>query len=277
MRATLGSASEFNAVAANSTGNYRSNTGKIGGTAYGTKGGKKTGGFGARLFGKKNKKNKQKIVVQQQPKLPMSPKGDGSASETEEDTAKLEAIWKQKLEQTTKNAINQLTSAHDDEIQKKQNEVSDLNSSISALRNNLSETSEWYYQLYMEKCDLSLVLQEKQINLNKSKDKMKEMGKKYFQSQSRTEELESKMSELSETFSSRISAIQSAKPSHRPTKSTVNDLTNIEQQFRNLLKSETKPPKTQYATHTGSANDKSSFLESEIISLKTKLNKKKNI
>mmetsp|Transcript_42319 Transcript_42319/g.69771 ORF Transcript_42319/g.69771 Transcript_42319/m.69771 type:complete len:1066 (-) Transcript_42319:132-3329(-) len=234
MRATLGGAKDFNQ---NLGGGQRSASGFVPGikSGYMSAAGKRAG-FGSRLFGgKKSAKQQQQaaaVATHQQ-------RDDNeSASETEEESVKLEAIWKQKLEATTKNAINALTSKHQAEITQKEKKVEDLNETATTLRNQLQESQEYYYQMYGEKCDLSLILQEKQLELTRAKQKQKEMGKRYFQQQQRNEELESRLNDLSQTFTSRMSAMQAAPSRHQPTQSTVHDLQYIEQQFRDLLSSE---------------------------------------
>jgi len=247
MRATLGSAAEFNAAAASSA-NSRSHTGgggvvskymMSGGGVAGKYGaGSKRRGFGSKLYGNKKKKNP---VVAQQGGGGVSrteSSGNESAPETDDDTAKIEAVWKQRLEATTKNAINQLQTQHEEEMTARLETVETLNDTVDKLRSSFAESNEFYYQLWLEKCELSLVLQEKQVEVKRSRDKQKEMGKRYFQQKQRSEELQSKLNQLSSSFSSRMSAIQSAPRQHRPTKSTVNDLAAIEQQFRDLLRVE---------------------------------------
>lgn len=105
------------------------------------------------------------------------------------------------------------------------------------------------------------------------------MGKRYFQQKQRSEELQSKLNQISSSFSSRMSAIQSAPRQHRPTKSTVNDLAAIEQQFRNLLAVEspstlslgkmTGSPKHGAIASGSSALDSAEreYLENELIRL----------
>jgi len=198
--------------------------------------------------------------------------GNESASETDEDTAKIEAVWKQKLEATTKNAIKQLTTQHKEELSAKEQHVDTLTETVDKLRMSYNESSEYYYQLYLEKCELSLILQEKQIELKRSKDKQREMGKRYFQQQQRTEELESKLNQISTTFSSRMSAIQSQPKKHRPTKSTVNDLASIEAQFRNLLKNGDDTDDDNNSSFPDTTNNNNEYLENQIIELNSKLN-----
>merc|ERR1712129_615144 len=83
--------------------------------------GGKRGGFGSKLFGGNKSK---KISVQ--PKMSKKSDGNESAPETDDDTTKIEAIWKQKLEHKTKQAINNLTEKHLDEISAKEERVGTL-------------------------------------------------------------------------------------------------------------------------------------------------------
>lgn len=146
---------------------------------------------------------------------------------------------------------------------------------VDKLRASCAESNEFYYQLWLEKCELSLVLQEKQIEVKQSRDKQKEMGKRYFQQKQRSEELQSKLNQISSSFSSRMSAIQSAPRQHRPTKSTVNDLAAIEQQFRDLLAVEPTSSKMTGSPKHGAIGSGSSamdsaereYLENELIRL----------
>merc|ERR1712228_135226 len=237
----------------------------IGAYGMGKIGGRK-GGFGSKLFGGSKPKKIGKVSLTAK----KSDDSNDSAPETDDDTAKIEAIWKQKLEQTTKNAINNLTEKHQDEISQKEKKVGSLKETVDVLRSHLMESNEYYYQQYIEKCNLSLILQEKQIEVKRSKDKQKEMGKRYFMTQQRTEELESKLNEISHTFSSRMSQIQSAPQTHRPTKSTVSDLASIEEQFRSLLKEDNESAKK---VKNESADDgKNDYMENEMIRLHAKIN-----
>ena len=143
---------------------------------------------------------------------------------------------------------------------------------VDKLRSSFAESNQFYYQLWLEKCELSLVLQEKQVEAKRSREKQKEMGKRYFQQKQRSEELQSKLNQLSSSFSSRFSAIQSAPRQHRPTKSTVNELASIEQQFRDLLKVEPSTsvsPKHEAMASASSAMDSAErqYLENELIRL----------
>merc|ERR1712129_433221 len=214
----------------------------------------------------------KKISVQ--PKMSNKSDGNESAPETDDDTTKIEAIWKQKLEHKTKQAINNLTEKHLDEISAKEERVGTLKESVINLRSSLMESSEYFYQQYIEKCNLSLILQEKQIELKRSKDKQKEMGKRYFMSQQRTEELESQLKGISQTFSSRMQSIVAAPKTHRPTKSTVSDLTSIEEQFRNLLLKEEDTPTIVKSKSDGDVVDdqKTDYMEDEIIKLNQRIN-----
>lgn len=141
MRATLGSASEFNA-AITASGSARSNTGGGGvvskymmsgggrgrGTVsnkYGTSGRR---GFGSRLFG--SKKRASPVVVEGNGAAKSASSGNESAPETDDDSAKIEAVWKQRLEIKTKNAINQLQSQHAEEISARQEKVQTLSETV---------------------------------------------------------------------------------------------------------------------------------------------------
>eukprot|EP01084_Bolivina_argentea_P048020 88509_1 len=264
MRQTLGSTNEFNNAAAN---NKRSHTGGVSGYMPQNKayGGGKRAGFGSKLFGAGSKKKKAAVAVAVH-HTPSS--GNQSASETEEDSAKLERIWKSKLEETTKKAINQLTTQHKEELKSADVRVSDLNATVDALRGNVADSSEQFYQMYLAKCELSLMVQEKQIDAARWKSKHKEMAKRLFYQQQKTEDVQSKLTQISSTFSTRMNAIQSMPKKHRPTKSTVNDLASIEAQFRTLLKTDHTTQKPQQPQLT---NADSSFLESEIIELKARV------
>merc|ERR1719361_838474 len=211
MRATLGSAAEFNA-AMTAQGASRSHTGgggavsqyMMGQKAYGRSARK--AGFGSKLYGKGKKG--QPVVVERLSGRPARTESSGneSAPETDDDTAKIEAVWKQRLEATTKNAINQLQSQHEEEISARQERVQNLNETVDKLRVSNAESNYSYYQLWLEKCELSLILQEKQVELKRSRDKQKEMGKRYFVQKQRSEELQSQLGLLSSSFSSRVSA-----------------------------------------------------------------------
>ena len=88
-------------------------------------------GFGSRLFGAKKRANP--IVVEQggpSGSARTESSGNESAPETDDDTAKIEAVWKQRLEATTKNAINQLQSQHAEEISARQERVETLNETV---------------------------------------------------------------------------------------------------------------------------------------------------
>merc|ERR1712129_237276 len=87
-------------------------------------------------------------------------------------------------------------------------------------------------------------------------------------------ELESQLKGISQTFSSRMQSIVAAPKTHRPTKSTVSDLTSIEEQFRNLLLKEEDTPTIAKSKSDGDDVDdqKTDYMENEIIKLNQRIN-----
>ena len=119
---------------------------------------------------------------------------------------------------------------------------------LDSVRGSLSEHQQFCYVQWLESRALSVALRERQFEGERWRERQKEMGKRYFAQKQRSEDLQSKLNALSSSFSSRFSAIQCAPRRHRPTKSTVNELASIEQQFRDLLKAE---PTTSYSPKHG--------------------------
>jgi len=123
-------------------------------------------------------------------------------------SSKEEALWKKKVEEVSKNAINQLQSKHELELTKQYDELRQAKDVSKDLSWRLIESHEFYYQLYIQKCELSLQLLEKQNEIKQEKEKSKEIAKRYYAKIDEADDLTRQIKELTESYHSRFLTIQ---------------------------------------------------------------------
>ena len=102
-------------------------------------------------------------------------RGDSLFSPTGSDS-RAEALWQKKIEDISKRAIGQLQSKHKEELSRKQSrfeaeiskkktQLENAEGVIDDMSERLSDANEFYYELWLEKCNLSLALFDRPLRI----------------------------------------------------------------------------------------------------------------